>query len=59
MGHLAGKDVYRRLGEKIDGLQVRTPWTPAFRAILKELYSEAEAELIVALPFSGPRRRAR
>ena len=52
MGHLAGKDVYRRLGKKIDGLQTRSPWTPALRAILKELYSEEEAALIVALPYA-------
>ena len=52
MGHLAGKDVYRRLGQKIDGLQVRAPWTPALHAILKELYSEEEAELIVRMPYT-------
>jgi hypothetical protein len=27
MGHLAGKDVYRELGRKIDGLSMRAPST--------------------------------
>jgi ferredoxin len=51
MGHLAGKDLYRRLGEKIDGLTVRAPMNDAFRSILKELYSEEEADLVVRMPF--------
>jgi Na+-translocating ferredoxin:NAD+ oxidoreductase RNF subunit RnfB len=52
MGHLAGKDVYRRLGKKLDGLQVRTPWSPALEALLRELYSESEAELIARMPYA-------
>lgn len=51
MGHLVGKDVYRRLGQKLDGLTVRSPWSPALRAILEELYPREDAELIVAMPF--------
>ncbi len=51
MGHLAGKDVYRRLGRKIDGLGVRAPWNETLRSILTELYSEDEADLVIRMPF--------
>jgi ferredoxin len=51
MGHLVGKDVYRRLGRKIDGLSMRTPWNDALYAILKELYSAEDAELVVKMPY--------
>jgi ferredoxin len=51
MGHLAGKDVYRELGRKIDGLTVRAPWNEALRDILKELYSEEEADLVTRMPY--------
>ena len=50
-GHLAGKDVFRRLGEKIDSLTLRAPWSEAFRKILEELYSRDEAEIFVAMPY--------
>ena len=52
MGHLVGKDLYRQLGAKIDGLSVRAPWNDTFHAILKELYTEADAELVVRMPYS-------
>jgi ferredoxin len=52
MGHLVGKDVYRELGRKIDGLTVRAPWSETLRAILTELYSAEDAALIVAMPYS-------
>ncbi len=51
MGHLVGKDVYRKLGKKIDGLTARAPWSPSLRAILAELYSPEEAELVVKMPY--------
>ncbi len=51
MGHLVGKDIYKNLGKKIDGLTIRTPWNPAFYDILKELYTPLEAEVIVKMPF--------
>ncbi len=44
MGHLVGKDVYRKLGRKIDGLTVRAPWNETLYKILKELYTEEEAD---------------
>lgn len=52
MGHLAGKDIYKRLGDKIDSLQVRVNKTTTLFNILKELYSAEEAELVVKMPYS-------
>lgn len=51
MGHTVGKDVYRKLGKKIDGLETRAPWNDTLYAILKELYTHDEAELIVKMPY--------
>jgi NAD-dependent dihydropyrimidine dehydrogenase PreA subunit len=52
MAHLAGKDVlYRKLGKKIDGLSVRAPWNEKFHAILRELYTTDEADMIVKMPY--------
>ncbi len=52
MGHLVGKDIYLQLGKKIDGGTFKTPMNKQFYAILKELYSYEEAELIVKMPYS-------
>lgn len=51
MGHLVGKDLYRRLGKKLDGLTVRTPWNAQLHGVLKELYSEEDADLLVRMPY--------
>ena len=51
MGHLVGKDIYRRLGKKVDNLTMRAPWNETLHAILKELYTPEEAELLVAMPY--------
>ena len=51
MGHTVGKDLYRRLGNKVDALHVRAPWSHAFCAVLRELFSAEEAELYVAMPY--------
>ena len=61
LGHLVGKDVYRNLGKGIDKLHVRTPWNEELYAVLKELYTTEEAELIVKMPmvFSGIDRTSR
>ena len=50
MSYLAGKDIYRELGRKIDNLSVRVPWNETFQDILKELYSPDEADVIVRMP---------
>jgi Pyruvate/2-oxoacid:ferredoxin oxidoreductase delta subunit len=51
MGHLVGKDLYCKLGKKIDGMTVRAPWNEALYAILKELYTSDEAEVVVKMPY--------
>ena len=51
MGHLVGKDLYRQLGRKIDGLSARAPWNDQLRAILEELYSKEDAELVLRMPY--------
>ena len=51
MGHLVGKDLYRALGAKLDGLSVRVPYNDALHALLAELYSADDADLILKMPF--------
>lgn len=51
MGHITGKDVYRRLAGTLDSTPARTPDSPAFRRLLEELYSPEEAELVSRMPF--------
>lgn len=51
MGHVSSKDAYRKLGNKIDSLSMRTPWSETFHEILKELYSEEEADVVVKMPY--------
>lgn len=50
MGHLGAKEAIDRLAERLDHLHVRVPLAPALRAILSELYTPAEAELVAAMP---------
>lgn len=52
MGHIIGKDIYIKLAEKIDGLSFRVAKNEKFYAILKELYSEEEADFIIKMPYS-------
>ncbi len=51
MGHITGKDIYRRLAGTLDGTPARTPDSPAFRRLLEELYTPEEAELVSKIPF--------
>ena len=51
MAHLVGKDVFRKLGSKIDGLEMRTPWNDKLYAVLKELYCPEEAEVVIKMPY--------
>lgn len=51
MGHIAARDIYRRLGHAIDNTPVRTPWNDAFHAMLRELYTPEEADLVVRMPY--------
>jgi hypothetical protein len=52
MGHLAGKDIYRKLGKKIDGMPSRAPWNDTLHEVLKSLYSVEEADVVVKMPFN-------
>jgi Pyruvate/2-oxoacid:ferredoxin oxidoreductase delta subunit len=51
MGHLVGKDIFRELGGKIDGMEMRVPWNDRLRAILEELYTREEADVVVKMPY--------
>lgn len=51
MGHVVGRDSYRSLGARIDGITVRTPWNENLRAVLTALYTAEEAELVVRMPY--------
>ena len=52
MGHLVGKDLYRQVGRKVDGLTARAPWNDTLHRIIKELFSEEEADVFVRMPYS-------
>lgn len=51
MGHADSKGIFRKLGRKIDNLPMRAPWNETFYEILKELYSEKEADVLVKMPY--------
>jgi len=51
MGHLIGKDIYRKLGKKIDNLSTRAPWSDALYAVLRELFSTEEADVFIKMPY--------
>jgi hypothetical protein len=48
-------NVYRKLGQKLDGLTVRVPWNEALYRVLKDLYTEEEADLIARMPYKPSR----
>lgn len=52
MGHGTDGHLYRKLGDKIDGLTVRAPWDGTLHKILAELYSPEEAEVVIKMPYS-------
>lgn len=51
MGHLAGKDIYYQLEDKLDSLPFRTGKNKELNSLLKSLYTSDEAELIVRMPY--------
>lgn len=51
MGHLVGKEIYQKLGKKVDGLTTKAPWNKILFAILCELYSPEEAKFVVKMPY--------
>jgi len=52
MGKSMEVDVYQRLGKKIDGLNVRAPWSETWHAILKELFTTEEADVVAKMPYT-------
>ncbi len=51
MAHGSIKDIYRKLGKKIDSLPTRVPWNETLYEILKELYAPQEADVLVRMPY--------
>lgn len=51
MGHIVSKDLFRKLGRKLDNLSVRVPWNDTLFQILKMLYTPEEAKLILKMPY--------
>ncbi len=51
MGHAVGKEIFRELGRKIDSLPLRAPWNETFYELLRSLYSEKEADVVVKMPY--------
>ncbi len=49
---IAGENLYRALGHKIDNLPARAPWNEAFHRILRELYTPEEADVVVKMPYT-------
>lgn len=52
MGHLVGKDIYKKLGNKIDNMMFSAPQKDVFYDILKQLYTDEEADLIIKMPYA-------
>ena len=51
MGHDVTKDIYKKLGKKLDNLSVRAPYNEAFYRILRELCSIEEADILIKMPY--------
>lgn len=45
-------DLYRKLGRKIDGLQLRVPWREEFHELIREIYTTAEADVVTKMPYT-------
>ena len=52
MGHIVGKEVFRKLGNKIDNMMFSAPQKDIFYDILKQLYTDEEADLIIKMPYA-------
>jgi len=51
VGHLVGKDVYKKLGRKLDQLHMRAPWNDKLRLILERIYTPEEAYIVANMPY--------
>lgn len=50
MGHMCGKDIYRKYAKKLDESQVRVPYNDKLLGILKAICTSSEVELLIKLP---------
>jgi ferredoxin len=51
VGHADKKRIFKKLGRKINNLSMRVPWNETFYEILKKLYSEKEADVLIKMPY--------
>lgn len=51
IGYLVGKEIYRRMGKKIDKRTLRAPWNETLFTILKEIDTEEEANIVVRMLY--------
>ena len=51
MGHMDSKNIFRKLGRKINNLPCRAPWNETLYELLRKLYSEKEADVVVKMPY--------
>lgn len=51
MEHIVSKDIYKKLGKKLDNLSVRAPYNETFYCILRELCSIEEADILIKMPY--------
>lgn len=52
MGHLgSGSPIYEKLGSKLNNLTSGCPWNENLSAIVRELYSEEDADVILKMPY--------
>lgn len=53
MGHLSSSGpIYEKLGAKLNNLISGCPWNENLRAILVDLYSEEDADVVTRMPYS-------
>jgi hypothetical protein len=51
MGHNGSKDIFRKVGHKLDSLHVHCTWNDDLKALVKALFSEDEAAVFIKLPY--------
>lgn len=57
-GHMGLKEAYMKLGEKIDGLGTKVHRNDTLYAILKELYTPEEADVVARMSYKNNEARA-
>ncbi len=51
MGHAVTKDIFYKVGKKIDNNHIRAPWNKQLYELVKALFSEQEAAIYIKLPY--------